>query len=89
VANTGYHRFLAAPDGEGFTIDPVKVAADASSTVCLSCVPYATRPVFHRKNAAIRERIFCTLLALVLRKELSGPAPHTRHQPAGVAAHHR
>ena len=25
MANTGYHRFLAAPDGEGFTIDPVKV----------------------------------------------------------------
>jgi hypothetical protein len=30
----------------------------------------ATRPVFHRTDAAIRGHIFCTFLALVLRKEL-------------------
>jgi DDE family transposase len=30
----------------------------------------ATRPIFHRTNAAIRGHIFCTFLALVLRKEL-------------------
>jgi hypothetical protein len=29
VANTGYRRFLAAPEGDGFAIDPAKVAADA------------------------------------------------------------
>jgi hypothetical protein len=30
----------------------------------------ATRPMFHRTDAAIRGHIFCTFLALVLRKEL-------------------
>ena len=29
VGNTGYRRFLADPKGEGFTIDPAKVEADA------------------------------------------------------------
>src|SRR5512144_460232 len=29
VANTGFRRFLAEPKGEGFTIDPAKVEADA------------------------------------------------------------
>src|SRR5215213_3991548 len=29
VGNAGYRRFLAAPQGEGFTIDPAKVEADA------------------------------------------------------------
>jgi len=30
-----------------------------------------TRPIFHRTDAAIRGHIFCTFLALVLRKELA------------------
>ncbi len=30
----------------------------------------ATRPIFHRTDAAIRGHVFCTFLALVLRKEL-------------------
>jgi hypothetical protein len=30
----------------------------------------ATRPIFHRTDTAIRGHIFCTFLALVLRKEL-------------------
>ena len=30
----------------------------------------ATRPVFHRTDAAIRGHVFCTFLALVLRKDL-------------------
>ena len=29
VANTGYRRFLAAPEDDGFAIDPAKVEADA------------------------------------------------------------
>jgi hypothetical protein len=29
VGNTGYRRFLAAPEGDGFAIDPAKVEADA------------------------------------------------------------
>jgi hypothetical protein len=44
----------------------------------------ATRPVFHRTDAAIRGHVFCTFLALVLRKELldrlgaRGAAPEWR-----------
>jgi hypothetical protein len=30
----------------------------------------ATRPIFHRTDAAIRGHVFCTFLALVLRNEL-------------------
>jgi hypothetical protein len=30
----------------------------------------ATRPVFHRTDAAIRGDVFCAFLALVLRREL-------------------
>ena len=30
----------------------------------------ATRPIFHKTDAAIRGNIFCSFLALVLRKEL-------------------
>lgn len=99
VGNAGYRRFLAAPDGNGFAIDPAKVEADAQfdgvfvlrtslSVSALSVVLryrnllaveqsflaaktlLATRPVFHRTDAAIRGHVFCTFLALVLRKEL-------------------
>ena len=99
VANTGYRRFLAAPDGDGFAIDPAKVEADAQfdgvfvlrTSLSMSALAVvlryrnlltveqsflaaktllATRPIFHRTDAAIRGHIFCTFLALVLRKEL-------------------
>jgi hypothetical protein len=99
VANTGYRRFLAAPDGDGFAIDPAKVEADAQfdgvfvlrTSLTLSALAVVlryrnlltveqsflaaktlltTRPIFHRTDAAIRGHIFCTFLALVLRKEL-------------------
>jgi Transposase DDE domain len=99
VGNGGYRRFLAAPTGEGFTIDPAKVDADArfdglfvlrtntklsSRQVVLryrnllaveqsflaAKTLLATRPIFHRTDAAIRGHIFCTFLALVLRQEL-------------------
>ena len=99
VANTGYRRFLAAPEGDGFTIDPVKVEADAQfdgvfvlrTSLSMSALAVvlryrnlltveqsflaaktllATRPVFHRTGAAIRGHIFCTFLALMLRKDL-------------------
>lgn len=99
VSNTGYRRFLAAPEGDGFAIDPAKVAADAQfdgvfvlrtslSMPALSVVLryrnllaveqsflaaktlLATRPIFHRTDEAIRGHIFCTFLALVLRREL-------------------
>lgn len=99
VGNAGYRRFLAAPDGVGFTIDPAKVQADArfdgvfvlrtntKLTALQVVLRYrnllaveqgflavktllATRPIFHRTDAAIRGHIFCTFLALVLRKEL-------------------
>jgi hypothetical protein len=99
VANTGYRRFLAAPDADGFAIDPAKVEADAQfdgifvlrTSLSMSALAVvlryrnlltveqsflaakallATRPIFHRTDAAIRGHIFCTFLALVLRKEL-------------------
>lgn len=99
VANAGYRRFLAAPKGRCFAIDPAKVEADAQfdgifvlrTNMKLSALAvvlryrnllaversfltskamFATRPVFHRTDAAIRGHIFCTFLALVLRKEL-------------------
>ncbi len=99
VGNTGYRRFLAAPDGNGFAIDPAKVEADAQfdgvfvlrTSLSLSALAVvlryrnllvveqsflaakallATRPVFHRSDAAIRGHVFCTFLALVLRRAL-------------------
>ena len=99
VGNGGYRRFLADRTGEGFTIDPAKVEADARSdglfvlrtntglTALQVALRYrdllaveqsflaaktllATRPIFHRTDAAIRGHIFCSFLALVLRKEL-------------------
>lgn len=99
VGNTGYRRFLSAPEGEGFTIDRDKVEADARfdglfvlrTSLQLSALSVvlryrnllavedsfrasktllATRPVFHRTDAAIRGHIGCTFLALVLRREL-------------------
>jgi hypothetical protein len=99
VGNAGYRRFLAAPEGNGFTIDPAKVEADARldgifvlrTNTTMSALQVvlryrnllaveqsflaaksllATRPIFHRTDAAIRGHIFCTFLALVLRKEL-------------------
>lgn len=99
VANVGYRRFLAAPEGRSFTIDPAKVEAEAQfdglfvlrTSMQLSALAVvlryrnllaveqsflaskallATRPIFHRTDAAIRGHIFCTFLALVLRKEL-------------------
>jgi transposase len=99
VANTGYRRFLAAPEGDGFAIDPAKVEADAQfdgifvlrTSLSMSALTVvlryrnlltveqsflaaktllATRPIFHRTDEAIRGHIFCTFLALVLRREL-------------------
>jgi hypothetical protein len=99
VGNAGYRRFLADPEGKGFTVDPAKVEADArfdgvfvlrtntKLTALQVVLRYrnllaveqsflaaktllATRPIFHRTDAAIRGHIFCTFLALVLRKEL-------------------
>ena len=99
VSNTGYRRFLAAPEGDGFAIDPAKVEADAQfdgifvlrTSLSMSALAVvlryrnlltveqsflaaktllATRPIFHRTDEAIRGHIFCTFLALVLRKEL-------------------
>jgi hypothetical protein len=99
VANTGYRRSLAAPEGDGFAIDPAKVEADEQfdgvfvlrTSLSMSALAVvlryrnllaveqsflaaktllATRPIFHRTDAAIRGHIFCTFLALILRKEL-------------------
>jgi hypothetical protein len=115
VANASYRRFLSAPAGNGFAIDPDKVAADAQfdgvfvlrTNMKLSALAVvlryrnllaveqsflaakallATRPVFHRTDAAIRGHIGCTFLALLLRKELldrlvahRAPMPEWQH----------
>lgn len=100
VANSGFRRYLAEPEGEGFTIDPAKVEADARydgifvlrTNTRLSPLQVvlryrnllavedsfrtakallATRPVFHKTDAAIRGHIFVSFLALVLRKKLA------------------
>jgi hypothetical protein len=98
VANVGCRRFLAAPEGRGFTIDPAKVEAEAQfdglfvlrTSMKLSALAVvlryrnlversfqaakallATRPVFHRTDAAIRGHIFCTFLALELLDRLA------------------
>ena len=99
VGNAGFRRFLGAPKGEGFTIDPAKVEADARfdglfvlrTNTRLSALQVvlryrsllavedafkttkallATRPIFHKTDAAIRGHVFVSFLALVLRKEL-------------------
>jgi hypothetical protein len=87
VANAGYRRFLAAPTGNGFTIDPDKVAADAQFDGLF----------------VLRTNMKLSTLAVVLRYRtyplhLPGTAtpqgvarstcrpPHT---DAGMAAHHR
>src|SRR5512134_1667830 len=99
VSNAGFRRFLDSPKGEGFTIDPAKVEADARfdglfvlrTNTRLSALQVvlryrnllavedafkttkallATRPIFHKTDAAIRGHVFCSFLALVLRKEL-------------------
>jgi hypothetical protein len=41
----------------------------------------ATRPIFHRTDAAIRGHIFCSFLALVLRKELTDRLAARRIKP--------
>ena len=99
VGNSGYRRYLAAPDGAGFAIDQTKVEADAAfdglfvlrtnmklsplavvlryrqllsveQSFLASKTLMATRPVYHRTDAAIRGHIFCTFLSLILRHEL-------------------
>ena len=99
IANAGFRRFLKKPAGEGFTIDPAKIEADArfdglfvlrtntKLTALQVVLRYrnllavedafkttkallATRPIFHKTDAAIRGHVFVSFLALVLRKEL-------------------
>jgi transposase len=98
VGNTGYRRFLKAPE-VGFAIDEKRVAEDArfdgifvlrtNTTLdpLRAMLRYrdlqgveqlfrsaksllATRPIFHKCDATIRGHVFCSFLALVLRKEL-------------------
>jgi hypothetical protein len=99
VGNAGFRRFLGSRKGEGFTIDPAKIEADARfdglfvlrTNTKLSALQVvlryrnllavedafkttkallATRPIFHKTDAAIRGHVFVSFLALLLRKEL-------------------
>ena len=45
-----------------------------------------TRPAFHRTDAGIRGHVFCTFLALVLRRELARRLEAARKQEAAKAA---
>jgi hypothetical protein len=98
IGNTGYRRFLKAPQ-QGFAIDDERIAEDArfdgifvlrtntSFDPLQVMLRYrelqgveqlfrsaksllATRPIFHQCDATIRGHVFCSFLALVLRKEL-------------------
>ena len=98
VGNTGYRRFLKAPE-VGFAIDEARIAEDArfdgifvlrtntSLDPLQVMLRYrelqgveqlfrsaksllATRPIFHKCDDTIRGHVFCSFLALVLRKEL-------------------
>ena len=109
VGNAGYRRFLAGAKGDGFHIDPEKVAADArfdgvfvlrtntrlaplqvvlryrnllavEQSFLAAKAVMATRPIFHRTDEAIHGHVFCTFLALVLRKELMDRI-EARHLP--------
>jgi hypothetical protein len=108
IGNTGYRRFLKAPQ-QGFAIDDERIAEDArfdgifvlrtntSFDPLQVMLRYrelqgveqlfrsaksllATRPIFHQCDATIRGHVFCSFLALVLRKELMdrlGAAGHS------------
>ena len=108
IGNTGYRRFLKAPQ-QGFAIDDERIAADArfdgifvlrtNTTLdpLQAMLRYrdlqgveqlfrsaksllATRPIFHKCDATIRGHVFCSFLALVVRKELMdrlGAAGHS------------
>ena len=56
---------VLAPDASG-----APVAGKLEQGFLAAKTLLATRPIFHRTDAAIRGHIFCTFLALVLRKEL-------------------
>jgi transposase len=98
VGNKGYRKFLKA-QGESFTIDEDRIAAEARldgkwvlrTNAELAAAEVAvkykqlwtvediirsmkslleSRPVFHTRDETIRGHVFCSYLALVLRKEL-------------------
>ena len=108
VANAGYRRFLAAPTGKGFAIDPDKVAADAQfdglfvlrTNMKLSALAVeqsflaaktllATRPVFHRTDAAIRGHIGCTFLGPPAPQGVARPSGKPPYAGTGMATHNR
>jgi hypothetical protein len=110
IGNAGYRRYLAAPRGGHFEIDPARVADDArfdgiyvlrtNSAMPFLSVALAyrqlwrveaiirtakaileTRPIYHQTDAAIAGHLFCSFLAMLLRKELD-----ERLSAAGVEA---
>ncbi len=55
-----------------------RFARGGAAAPCLHKALLATRPIFHQTDEAIRGHVFCSFLALVLRKELeeNGWPPH-------------
>jgi hypothetical protein len=72
----GFRRFLKTPEGDGFVIDRAKIVLRYRNLLAVedafrtAKALLATRPIFHKTDAGIRGHVFCTFLALVLRKEL-------------------
>lgn len=62
-ANTRLHPLAAMPR--------YRTLAAVERALELAKAELRTRPIFHRTDAAIRGHVFCTFLALVLRKELA------------------
>jgi hypothetical protein len=85
VGNTGFRRYLKTISKEHFAIDRDKVEDDKTfdGIFVLRTNPrtveqtfrtakhlLASRPIFHKLDETIRGHVFCTFLALVLKKAL-------------------
>jgi len=99
IGNKGYRKYLQAAEGEHFTIDEAKVAAEArydgkwvlqtnlADEPPIIALAYKelwmvenlfrtmksileTRPIYHKRDETIRGHVFCSFLALLLRRAL-------------------
>jgi len=74
VANTGYRRFLASPEGNGFVIDPAKIEADAQFdgvfVLRTSLKLSALAVVLHYRNLLAVEQSFLAAKALLATRRI-------------------
>ena len=64
------YRYLVANEREGGRIRQRIIRALGRKDVLLAAI-LRTRPIYHSSDAAIRGHVFCSFLALMLRKELT------------------